>query len=118
MIDFEIIDNLDKSMINHIEFLAYIERPKYGDYIQVFFDNQYQNFIVHKDEYFYRILNYKITFVDTISFFFNVNPENIILSNQRYEKKKAGFPLKEVLEWSWKKVRKNFEMVKFQILQI
>jgi hypothetical protein len=122
MIDFEVIDEMNykdiKSMIDYIEPLAYIERPKYGDFIQVLFDKKYGDFIVNKDSYFYRILNHKISFLDTVSFFFDIKSERIILSNHIYEKKKIWVPLNEILSWNWKKVRKNFEIVKFQFLQI
>jgi hypothetical protein len=122
MIDFEVIDDLNykdiKSMIDYIEPLAYIERPKYGDFIQVLFDKKYGDFIVNKDSYFYRILNHKISFMDTISFFFDVQPERVILSNHKYENKKICVSLNEMLSWNWKKVRKNFTISKFQFLQI
>jgi len=96
--------------------IAHLERAKDGAYIQIFKDNNSGDIIFNKDKDFYKFSSQDLTCLETIDYFFNVNPEDVLLSSCISTKMKRTYNPTKILSWDWNKIHEKLDMVKMQFL--
>jgi hypothetical protein len=106
--NFEVFQNLHP--------IAYLERAKDGLSIQVLKDDRSGDVILQKDNDFYKLTNQDLSCIETIYCFFNVEPEDVLLSSCISEKMKRNYKPTQILTWNWNKIHTNFDTVKLQFL--
>jgi hypothetical protein len=96
--------------------IAHLARAKDGTYIQIFKDELSGDIILNKNNDFYKISSQDLTCLETIYYFFGVNPEDVLLSSCISTKPKRIYKTTQILNWNWKKIHEKLDLVKMQFL--
>lgn len=96
--------------------IAHLERAKDGLFIQVLKDDKSGDIIFHKDNDFYKFLTQDLSCLETIDCFFDVNPEDVLLSSCISKKMNQNYTPIQILSWDWNKIHSNLDKVKLQFL--
>jgi hypothetical protein len=100
----------------NLHLIANLERAKDGKYIQILKDDKSGDIIFHKDNDFYKLSGQKLSCLDTIYCFFDVNPEDVLLSSCISKKMNQNYTPIQILSWDWNKIHSNLDKVKLQFL--
>lgn len=104
------------TLFQNLHPIAHLQKAKDGSYIQIFKDDLSGDIIFNKDKDFYKFSNQDLTCLDTIYCFFDVNPEDVLLSSCISSKLKRTYKPTQILNWDWNKIHEKFDMIKMQFL--
>ena len=104
------------NLFQNLGLIAHLERAKDGTCIQIFKDNNSGDIIFNKNKDFYKFSSQDLTCLETIDYFFNVNPEDVLLSSCISTKMKITYKPTQILSWDWNKIKEKLDMVKIQFL--
>jgi hypothetical protein len=84
-------DNRNFEKFQNLHPIAHVERAKDGLSIQILKDDKSGDIIFHKGKDFYKLSDQELTCIETINCFFNVEPQDILLSSCVSEKIKRFY---------------------------
>jgi hypothetical protein len=109
------IENIENG--NFIE-ISILNRYKDFKSIHVFIGRKYKDIFIPYGDKVYTGCSKKITIEDTISYFYNIEKEKIMLSTYRCNPEREIKKLNKVAKWSWKSFYESVSWAKLNFLHL